>query len=136
MFKTVKFPLLSDKITNNPLNEEKNSLEGLTWNELASKGYLKESIEVNDDVVTMSKTFISSDSTLKRSENIIIPKEEFDRYIKNDFKPADLEKEISNLEEELKAFKEIGEYEICATIRDQILFLKDFIKSTLINAYK
>lgn len=135
MFKTVKFPLLSDKITN-PLNEEKNSLEGLTWNELASKGYLKESIEVNDDVVTMTKDFISTDSTLKRSEKIIIPKENFDDYIKKDFDEKELEKEISNLEEELKAFKEIGEYEICATIRDQILFLKDFIKSTLINAYK
>ena len=84
-------------------------------------------IKDDDGFTTIIKNFVSTDGTYTRNAKYELRTDEFEEYLNNVTKKQAKEL-IRELEIDLKSNSDKKHYEICASIRDQILFLRDHFK--------
>lgn len=120
-----KFPMLTDML-NTGIEDSK--LDGMTWAELVGKGVISETVSSNDDgFTTITRKFISYDKTHTKEQTMTLETEFYDKYL-DEVDPVKIKEVMEDLNSELADFEEAHAYEICAQIRDQILFLSKTFK--------
>lgn len=119
-----KLPVHTDKLN---FGFDKDSF---SWQDISilSKGIVKETINEDDDIITITKEFVAKDNSYRRKETITLSEEQFEEYKKNSYSKEEILKEINDLEKRITFHSEKQEYEECASLTRQ----KENLKKLLI----
>lgn len=85
--------------------------------DILDKGYFKEIIEEDDDVVVITKEFVSFDRSFKKKDTIRMSKEAFDKIKADSMSNEEIAGEIARVDSEIKINSDKQNFEICAELK-------------------
>ena len=98
--KEIQLPIFTDKIKLDFI-ETKN----IDWEELIGKGIIKEVIDDDGDIVTITKSFKAYDMSFERVERIVISKEQFIILKEESYDSVSISYDIQKLKNQILKLK-------------------------------